>query len=154
MTKTPKKAAKTARRKVERDAVKAATLVTAAPHLWKPGHDPNDPDAYEGSGWEYLHLLPPDSDTVNKTDKHTLGGGPESGWTCPDCGEMTRIVDEYKAAALLEMVFQFTPEQRKAIDDKTISIILCPKCQRMTQFRTEFIKAIRESWLNKKEKAT
>ena len=131
---------------------KASTLVTAAPHVWRPGHDPNDPDAYPESGWEYLKLIPPDSDPINKTDKHTLGGGPESGWKCPDCGEMTRIVDEYPATKLLEMVFTFTPQQRKQIANQTISLVLCPKCERMTQFRTEFIKAIREDWLSKKEK--
>ncbi len=146
-----KKPAKKAARKVQRDAVEAATPITAAPHIWRPGHDPNDPDAYEGSGWEYLKLVPPDSDPTNKTNKHTLSGGPESGWTCPDCGEMTRIVDEYEVTKLLEMVFTFSPEQKKQLIDQTISIILCPKCERMTQFRTDYINAVREDWLSKEK---
>lgn len=149
--------AKKARRKAERKIVEEATpkpeIVTAAPHLWKPGHDPNDPDAYEGSGWTYAKLVPPESDRENKTNKHTLSGGPESGWPCVECGEMTRIADEYKAVDLLSIAFSLSAEQKRGIEDGSILILLCPKCEAMTQFRKEFLTPIREKWLAKQEES-
>lgn len=149
------KAAKKARRKAEREAIVAAEPDFAQPvkkqHIWRPGHDPNDPDAYEGSGWDYIRLVPTDSDPRNKTNKHTLGGGPESGFPCPNCGDMTRIVDSYGADELLEQVFTFTPEQRAQIKDKKVYILVCPKCGNMIQFRAEFLEPMRQRWLAKQE---
>ena len=71
-------------------------------HRWKPGHDPNDPDAAQGSGWQYIHLSgDTPADTRDKRDKYKKGGGPESGLPCMHCGEMTRIVDEVPALEII-----------------------------------------------------
>lgn len=145
MTK-PSKKKKLEQRKAERKVLDFAEPVRKA-HIWRPGHDPNDPDAYEGSGWEYVKLLPLETDPTNKTDRHTKGGGPESGFPCQNCGEMTRIADEYAVTQLLEMVFRFTNEQREQIKDKKVYILICPKCESVVQFRKEFLDAVRERWL-------
>lgn len=152
---TSKQRKKTARKAAQQaiaEAETAANRQVRRQHIWTPGHHPNDPDAEAGSGWEYLKLVPEDSDPRNKTNKHTLGGGPESGIRCPHCGEMTHIVDEYKATDLLELVFRFTPEQRAQIADKTVSIVICPKCEGVMQFRTEILSPIRERWLTQSQK--
>lgn len=125
-------------------------------HHWKPGQDPNDPDAYEGSGWTYLQLSGDyQSDVKDRRDKYKKAGGPESGYTCL-CGEMTRIVDEVTAYDIFQqnfvfngeqMAYKFTDEQKRKLQDAKVAILLCPKCERITQFRAELIPALRMKYL-------
>lgn len=119
-------------------------------HLWRPGHDPNDPDAYPESGWQYATLRLPESETANKTDRHTLGGGPESGWPCTQCGEMTRIVDDYDVLTVLEQSFNLNDEQKEQVKDKSLLVLICPKCENLVHFRKEYLEPMREAWLKKK----
>lgn len=132
--------------------------ITAAPHVWRPGHDPNDPDADPDSGWLYLKLSgDTPADTRDKRDKYKKGGGPESGLPCV-CGEMTRVVDEVSALEVLEQAFtvdgqdkefKFNDEQKERFRQERLAILLCPRCERITQFRPEFIALMRARWLEK-----
>ncbi len=120
-------------------------------HTWKPGQDPNDPDAYEGSGWEYLHLSGnTPADTRDKRDKFKKGGGPESGLPCMHCGEITRIVDEVSALDIIEQEFAVSdPEKREQLRHERVAILLCPKCESITHFRADVIQHMRNKWLEK-----
>ena len=129
-------------------------------HLWKPGHDPNDPDAYKGSGWEYIHISgDTPADTQDKRNKYKMGGGPESGIPCV-CGEMTRIVEEVSVLTIIEQnvvvngqktEITFSPEQKERFAKEKVAILLCPKCESITQFRAALIAPARERWLAKQK---
>lgn len=120
-------------------------------HTWKPGTDPNDPDAQQGSGWEYIKLSGDyETDTRDKRDKYKKGGGPESGCPCMHCGDMTRIVDEVSALTIIEQDYQVTdPEKRKQLLNEKVAILLCPKCESITQFRADVIQDMRRRWVEK-----
>lgn len=115
---------------------------------WKFGHDPNDDDAREDSGWKYINIervtpaLP--------TDKESLGGGPESGIPCQNipqgsreiCGAMTRIVKEMTVQQMLEqpgVEVQGTPDYTKIDDDDTLLILMCPRCNAAMHWRRRFL---------------
>lgn len=134
------------RRKKE---VQELTKPVQRQHIWKPGDHPEDPDAYPESGWEYAHIVPFDSDPTNKTDRHTLGGGPESGMPCVHCGTMTRMVEEISPKDLLELSFKINTTQLEQVENKTLTLLICPACQAMTHFRTELLQPMREAWLAK-----
>ena len=135
--------------------------ITAAPHIWKPGHDPNDPDAHPDSGWEYITIREAAGDTTFKNDKYTKGGGPESGLPCMNCQAMTRIVDEVPVLDILDqnvevdgegMKLSFTPEQRARYAKEKVAILLCPQCDSITQMRADIVKVLRTKYeLRKKE---
>lgn len=122
-------------------------------HKWKPGHDPADPDADPKSGWQYLKLsgdTPPD--TRDKRDKFKKGGGPESGMPCMHCGEMTRIVDEVSALEIIEQEYVITnKEARKRLLKEKVAILICPRCESVTQFRADAIRHMRNKWLEKQK---
>jgi hypothetical protein len=129
-------------------------------HRWKPGHDPQDPDAVPGSPWTYLKLSGDyPADTRDKRNALKLGGGPESGIPCMYDGEMTHIVDEISALDVLEQAvvlngeearIEFTPEQKERFRSARLSILMCPHGH-VTQFRADIIKATRERWLAKQQ---
>lgn len=121
--------------------------ITAAPHIWKPGHDPNDPDAYVGSGWEYLTLKSLESSAEPRNDKYAKAGGPESGLPCMHCHEMTRIVDDVPALDFFDSTVDFTEEQKKKFADARVAILLCPKCESITQMRADVVQVLRTKWL-------
>lgn len=128
-------------------------------HIWTPGHDPNDPDAYPGSGYVYLKLSPEVApDTRDLRDKYRKGGGPESGIPCMHCGDMTRIVEEVSALEVLGQptledgewkTVEFTEEQKEKFRDKELAILMCPQCGSITQMRADVVKATRSRWLEK-----
>jgi hypothetical protein len=132
---------------------KKAAAITAAPHIWKPGHDPNDPDAEPGSGWEYVTLKPlQGGDSEDKLDKYKKGGGPESGLPCMTCRTMTRIVDEVPALDILDKTFTIPPERRDELKDERVAIIMCPQCESITHMRADAARSLSTRYsIRKKE---
>jgi hypothetical protein len=122
-------------------------------HIWKPGHDPNDPDAVEGSPWQYITLKPlTGGDPEDKLDKYKKGGGPESGMPCMNCWEMTRIVDEVSALDILDKTFNIPEARRAEFAGKRIAILLCPKCESITQMQADKARSLSTRYsLRKKE---
>lgn len=110
-------------------------------HHWKPGTNPHDPDA-GNPNVEYVNLgrlIEADEAAQPQPVLWTPGGGPESGMPCPNCGEMTRIVDALSANEILEpygMRMEHEPDEK-------IVALGCPKCGRP-------VMAMRESALPKK----
>jgi hypothetical protein len=131
-------------------------------HIWMPGHHPDDPDAHPESGYEYIKLSPEIApDTRDLRNKYKAGGGPESGYPCMHCGDMTRIVEEVSALVLLSQPalvdgewksVQFTDEQKEKFRDKMIAVLMCPKCEAITQMRADVVRTLRTRWLEKEGK--
>lgn len=132
---------------------KKPQIVTAAPHIWKPGHSPNDPDAEPGTGWEYITLRDlPGGDPEDKLDKYKKGGGPESGMPCMNCLKMTRIVDEVSALDILDKTFAIPDAKREALAAERVAILLCPTCESITQMRADAARSMSTRYaLRKKE---
>lgn len=158
---------KASRRKRATKAGKAAVVLTPEGdtdfaqavqrvHKWKWGQDPNDPDAEQGSGWEYVHISgDTPAETRDMRDKYKKGGGPESGYRCV-CGEMTRVVDEISALEVFQqamvidgerIAYEFTEEQKKLMRQERLAILICPRCERITQFRADLIPSMRAKYL-------
>ncbi len=122
---------------------KKPKIITAAPHVWRPGHSPNDPDAESGTGWEYITLRDlPGGDPEDKLDKYKKGGGAESGLPCMNCRTMTRIVDEVAVLDILDKTFDIPEEKRAALKDERIAILLCPQCESITQMRADAARSL------------
>ena len=73
----------------------------AATFKWRPGHDPNDPDAWDGSGWEYPKFIPEASRPEGP--KVTGTGGPEAGMPClqEGCNLPLRIIQGFEPKEIL-----------------------------------------------------
>ena len=127
--------------------------ITAAPHFWRPGHDPNDPDAVKGSPWEFITLRPlQGGDPEDQLDKYKKGGGPESGMPCMNCWSMTRIVDEVAALDILDKTFTIPDTKRAALEKERIAILMCPQCESITQMRADAARSMSTRYaLRKKE---
>jgi hypothetical protein len=132
---------------------KKKQIITAAPHIWRPGHNPNDPDADPESGWEYITLKPLEGgDLEDHLDKYKKGGGPESGMPCMNCWSMTRIVDEVPALDILDKSYTLRDEQRETLKNERICIILCPQCESITHMRSDAARSLSVRYaLRKKE---
>lgn len=98
-------------------------------HRWVPGTNPHDPDTddpnviYTTIG----KVLEEDEKAKPKPVLWTPGGGPESGLPCPDCDEMTRIVDSKTPKEILEP-FGFKGENPSA---EKVLALGCTKCDRI-----------------------
>lgn len=120
-------------------------------HHWAWGHDPQDPDAEEESGWVYAKLEA--GDTLPPDQRHLLGGGPESGMPCQGCGEMTRIAGSSTAKAIVEQPEvellnkeTITDQDWKRLEQTEVLILACPKCNRLIQMLKQFVPRIRGAY--------
>ncbi len=98
-------------------------------HKWRPGQYPGDPDA-GNPAVEYTtigKMLEEDEKNAPKPAIWTPGGGPESGMPCPNCGEMTRIVDSKTPKEILEP-FGFAGKNPSA---EKVLALGCTKCGRI-----------------------
>jgi len=109
-------------------------------HKWKFGHDPQDPDTHEDSGWIYATIDPATPTEPNQ--RYLLSGGPKSGFPCIDCQTMTIIAGEQTLKWMLEQrgVDLVNPEDVnwEQAEKTVILILVCPKCERLFQFFKEF----------------
>ncbi len=97
-------------------------------HRWKAGTNPHDPDT-DNPNVVYTtigEVLEADEAAKPKPLVWTPGGGPESGMPCPNCGEMTRIVDSREPKEILEH-FGFTGVNPS---DEKLVLLGCSKCAR------------------------
>lgn len=109
-------------------------------HKWKFGHDPEDSDADPNSPWLYVNLEAQEEALVNQ--KATLKGGPESGIKCFDCGTITRIAGEASVEEILAPL-GYRPPEGSSPPKEPILICVCPKCERVTQWRRSFLERAR-----------
>lgn len=117
-------------------------------HLWKFGEHPSDPDADPESGWTYLNLKPPESDRTIKTTREMLAGGVPSGMPCT-CGSMTQWVQTVSALKMLEEGgYTFDNARREEFKNAQVAILICPRCEAVTQMQYDVAKAIRERYVN------
>ncbi len=105
-------------------------------HKWKPGHAPDGDDTPE-SPYIHLNLQPTEMTVVNQ--KAELGGGPESIIPCFDCGVKMRLVAEAGVEQLLAPL-GYKPAEGTAAPKEKVLILICPKCERVVQFRESIYK--------------
>ncbi|KKK86256.1 hypothetical protein LCGC14_2765060 [marine sediment metagenome] len=104
---------------------------------WKPGHDPNDDDAWEGSGWEYAKVVLEDP----KPEGPSIVGthGPEVGVTCltKGCGQSLRAIQSHEPREILgylESVDIVIPK----VEDRVV-ILACPNGCPPVQWRESLL---------------
>ncbi len=118
-------------------------------HLWKWGDGLTEAEQEE-RGWERFKLAPLDTDTTVKTTRDMLTGGTPSGLPCA-CGEMTMWVQSVSALKILEEggITVPNPAQRETLLHTEVAILICPKCEAVTQAVPAIVKAARAKYLLK-----
>ena len=111
-------------------------------HRWRPGTFPGDPDT-DNPNVEYTtigKMQEEDETNAPKPAIWTPAGGPESGMPCPNCGEMTRIVDSKAPKEILE---PYGFKGKNPSDGEKVVALGCTKCGRI-------VMQMRESTLPRK----
>ena len=113
---------------------------------WTHGHDPNDPDTWEGSGWQYITWEFSEGEETVPDQTKGLGGGPEA-FPCDRCGEIMRIVARKKPSEILEesqVVKLREDTDLSAMDTDEIFLVACPKCQQKVQMPGTHVRRLRQ----------
>ncbi len=95
-------------------------------HHWKWGQDPNDPDAYEGSPWEYIKVPGPEPEPYEPEPAPKYQT--DTGVTCFECGHNTyRIIDDKP----VDLVRGWGIGREELHDTKVL--LACPNCPSKVQ---------------------
>jgi hypothetical protein len=118
-------------------------------HIWKWGDNPEDESQQDEKGWQRFKLAPLDTDKTIKTTREMLAGGVASGLPCT-CGEILQWVQTVSA---LKMMIEAgwsikSDEQRQTLANTEVAILVCQKCERVTQAQASIIKTLRAGWLS------
>lgn len=104
---------------------------------WKTAHDPNDDDAWEGSGWEYAKVVLEDPKPEGPPIVGT--GGPEVGVPCltRGCSQTLRLVQSHQPQEILgylDTVDLVIPK----VEDRVV-VLLCPNGCPPVQWRESLL---------------
>ncbi len=121
-------------------------------HIWKWGDNPEDESQQDETGWQRFKLIPLDTDKTIKTTREMLAGGVASGLPCT-CGTMTMWVQTVTALKMMEEAGVEVKEEthRRTLKDTIVAIFVCPNCEAITQAPEQTAKAMRASFLNRRD---
>lgn len=105
-------------------------------HHWRWGHDPNDPDAYEGSPWQYIHIDPAPIPSPPPEVKLT---GPDSEVTCFECHHNT-----YRIIKRMEVVLVHGWGGHRVEEHDAKLMLACPNCKSRVQFYESMLERIKK----------
>ena len=113
-------------------------------HKWTAGHDPNDPDAEEGSCWEYVKISGENiTEDQTRTNPYARKHGPPSGIVCIYCHDAEMVViDERPAEEIAKNILGYDYRLMRGRERPISSalLIICPKCEKVAQVSEEIVR--------------
>jgi len=113
---------------------------------WAPGHDPNDPDTWEGSGWVYIDWQVTEGPETVPNQTRGLGGGPDA-FPCDRCKTVMQIVARKKPSEILQaskVVKLRADADLSAMDTDEIFLVACSGCQQTVQMPGKHVRRLRQ----------